>query len=121
MQTYLKSLDKTIVVVSHDRAFLDNVAREIILFRDRALTYHPGEAHHNTLCARSRLERLAVMSQLCRQLQRVQAERGREAAAQTAIEGGHRQEERSHGKEHPGMSCWWCLRRDVQTKCIKKT
>lgn len=30
------------VVVSHDRAFLDDVAQEIILFKDKKLTYHSG-------------------------------------------------------------------------------
>ena len=43
MQTYLKSLeDRTIVVVSHDRSFLDAVSKETILFRHRVLAYHAG-------------------------------------------------------------------------------
>lgn len=43
MQAYLKTLESTtVVVVSHDRAFLDAVASEIILFRHKQLTYHPG-------------------------------------------------------------------------------
>ena len=44
LQGYLKSLeDKTVVVISHDRAFLDEVAQEIIIFRDKKLTYHTGD------------------------------------------------------------------------------
>lgn len=43
LQSYLKSLDATtIVVVSHDRAFLDAVANEIIVFRHKRLAYHVG-------------------------------------------------------------------------------
>lgn len=43
VQSYLKSLeDTTIVVVSHDRAFLDAVATEIIVFRHKRLAYHAG-------------------------------------------------------------------------------
>ncbi|BDA48302.1 probable ATP-binding cassette sub-family F member 3 [Coccomyxa sp. Obi] len=43
LQSYLKSLeDTTIVVVSHDRAFLDAVATEIIVFRHKRLAYHAG-------------------------------------------------------------------------------
>ena len=44
LQGYLKTLeDRTIVVVSHDRAFLDEVAQEIILLRHNRLAYHTGE------------------------------------------------------------------------------
>ena len=44
LQGYLKTLeDRTIVVVSHDRAFLDEVAQEIILLRHNRLAYHTGK------------------------------------------------------------------------------
>ncbi|KAJ1958292.1 hypothetical protein EC988_000392 [Linderina pennispora] len=43
LQDYLKSLtDITIVCVSHDREFLNAVSQEIIRFKDKKLTYHPG-------------------------------------------------------------------------------
>lgn len=43
LQGYLTTLeDKTIVVVSHDRAFLDEVAQETILLRHNRLAYHAG-------------------------------------------------------------------------------
>ena len=43
LQGYLKALDdRTIVVVSHDRAFLDEVAQETILLRHSRLAYHAG-------------------------------------------------------------------------------
>ena len=43
LQGYLKALEDTaVVVVSHDRAFLDEVAQEIIVFRNKKLTYHAG-------------------------------------------------------------------------------
>ena len=47
LQGYLKTLeDRTIVVVSHDRAFLDKVAQEIILLRHNRLAYHTGKPSH---------------------------------------------------------------------------
>ncbi|GAB4816948.1 hypothetical protein N2152v2_003994 [Parachlorella kessleri] len=43
LQRYLSRLeDTTVVVVSHDRAFLNAVAQEIIVFRDRRLAYWAG-------------------------------------------------------------------------------
>ena len=43
LQGYLKSLeDRTVVVVSHDRSFLDAVSQETILFRHKTLAYHTG-------------------------------------------------------------------------------
>lgn len=43
LQGYLKTLeDKTVVLVSHDRAFLDETAQEIIVLRHNRLAYHTG-------------------------------------------------------------------------------
>jgi ATP-binding cassette subfamily F protein 3 len=43
LQRYLASLDNvTLVVVSHDRAFLDEVVDEIIVFKNQKLTYFVG-------------------------------------------------------------------------------
>ena len=43
LQGYLKTLeDKTVVIVSHDRAFLDEAVEEIILLRHNRLAYHAG-------------------------------------------------------------------------------
>ncbi|KIK95617.1 hypothetical protein PAXRUDRAFT_826848 [Paxillus rubicundulus Ve08.2h10] len=44
LQEYLmKEIDGiTLVIVSHDREFLDNVTEETIIFRDKSLTYHAG-------------------------------------------------------------------------------
>ncbi|KAF9219964.1 P-loop containing nucleoside triphosphate hydrolase protein [Gyrodon lividus] len=44
LQEYLKAeVDGiTLVVVSHDREFLDNITEETIIFRDKSLTYHAG-------------------------------------------------------------------------------
>ena len=47
LQGYLKTLeDKTVVLVSHDRAFLDETAQEIILLRHNRLAYHTGRHSH---------------------------------------------------------------------------
>ena len=44
LQSYLtnETEGQTIVVVSHDRNFLDAVTEETIIFRNQKLTYHPG-------------------------------------------------------------------------------
>ncbi|KAG0049379.1 hypothetical protein BGZ83_005838 [Gryganskiella cystojenkinii] len=45
LQTYLLenlSEDQTVVVVSHDRNFLNTVSQEIVRLRDHQLTYYPG-------------------------------------------------------------------------------
>ena len=44
LQSYLteETEGQTIVVVSHDRSFLDTVTDETIIFRDKKLSYHPG-------------------------------------------------------------------------------
>lgn len=44
LQNYLTNEveGQTVVVVSHDRNFLDSVTDETIIFRDRKLVYHPG-------------------------------------------------------------------------------
>ena len=44
LQSYLtnEAEGQTVVVVSHDRNFLDAVTEETIIFRNQKLTYHPG-------------------------------------------------------------------------------
>ncbi|KAG0176109.1 hypothetical protein DFQ28_004938, partial [Apophysomyces sp. BC1034] len=44
LQEYLREMiaETTVVVVSHDRAFLNNVTEETIIFRDQKLRYHAG-------------------------------------------------------------------------------
>jgi ATP-binding cassette subfamily F protein 3 len=44
LQSYLTNdaEGQTVVVVSHDRKFLDAVTEETIIFRNQKLTYHPG-------------------------------------------------------------------------------
>jgi ATPase subunit of ABC transporter with duplicated ATPase domains len=42
LQQYLDELDTTLVIVSHDRAFLNAVAKDIIYFNKKKLKYHPG-------------------------------------------------------------------------------
>ncbi|KAJ3213268.1 hypothetical protein HDU67_003111 [Dinochytrium kinnereticum] len=43
LQNYVKSLDTvTLLVVSHDRSFLNNTVSEIIILRHQKLTYHTG-------------------------------------------------------------------------------
>ncbi|CAG8572216.1 2439_t:CDS:2 [Funneliformis caledonium] len=43
LQSYLNSLtDTTMVIVTHDRRFLNNTVTEIIRFKDSKLTYHTG-------------------------------------------------------------------------------
>jgi ATPase subunit of ABC transporter with duplicated ATPase domains len=43
LQNYLASLTSTtLLIVSHDRSFLNSTAEEIIVLKNRKLTYHPG-------------------------------------------------------------------------------
>jgi ATPase subunit of ABC transporter with duplicated ATPase domains len=44
LQSYLENEteDQTVVIVSHDRNFLDAVTDETIIFRDKKLAYHAG-------------------------------------------------------------------------------
>ncbi|KAG9093035.1 hypothetical protein FRC06_011704, partial [Ceratobasidium sp. 370] len=43
LQRYLESLEETtILLVAHDRAFLDQVTQETIILREQKLTYHEG-------------------------------------------------------------------------------
>ncbi|KAJ3035443.1 hypothetical protein HK097_004204 [Rhizophlyctis rosea] len=42
LQEYLKGLSSTVVVVSHDRRFLNSVVSEIIVLRKQKLEYHDG-------------------------------------------------------------------------------
>ena len=70
LQSYLtnETEGQTIVVVSHDRNFLDAVTEETIIFRDQKLTYHPGnydDWEKNTEEQRRRKTRL---KEVCSQL-----------------------------------------------------
>ncbi|KAF8961954.1 P-loop containing nucleoside triphosphate hydrolase protein [Flammula alnicola] len=63
LQSYLtnETEDLTVVVVSHDRNFLDAVTDETIIFREKKLTYHPGnydDWERNTEEQRKRKSRL---------------------------------------------------------------
>jgi ATP-binding cassette subfamily F protein 3 len=63
LQSYLmeETEGQTIVVVSHDRSFLDTVTDETIIFRDKKLAYHPGNYNDwekNTEQQRKRKTRL---------------------------------------------------------------
>lgn len=42
LETYIESYDKTVIIVSHDRAFLNNVATDIIHFYSESLAYYKG-------------------------------------------------------------------------------
>lgn len=42
LQEYLNSFDTTLLVVAHDRDFVDNITQELIILRNRTLTYFDG-------------------------------------------------------------------------------
>ena len=42
MEHYLQSYPHTVLVVSHDRSFLNEVCQDIIVFRNLKLTYYRG-------------------------------------------------------------------------------
>ena len=67
LQSYLtkEAEGQTVVVVSHDRNFLDAVTEETIIFRNQKLTYHPGnyeDWEKNTEEQRRRKTRLKEVS-----------------------------------------------------------
>eukprot|EP01130_Rhizamoeba_saxonica_P008689 TRINITY_DN3507_c0_g1_i1.p1 TRINITY_DN3507_c0_g1~~TRINITY_DN3507_c0_g1_i1.p1 ORF type:complete len:594 (+),score=125.60 TRINITY_DN3507_c0_g1_i1:60-1841(+) len=43
LQTYLKTYKGTVIVVSHDRTFLNEVCTDIVHFKDLKLNYFPGD------------------------------------------------------------------------------
>jgi ATP-binding cassette subfamily F protein 3 len=42
LENYIQGYEKTVIIVSHDRAFLNNVATDIIHFYNESLTYYKG-------------------------------------------------------------------------------
>lgn len=42
LESYIQTYPKTVIIVSHDRAFLNNVATDIIHFYSESLTYYKG-------------------------------------------------------------------------------
>ncbi|XP_049851698.1 uncharacterized protein LOC126326581 [Schistocerca gregaria] len=42
LESYLKNWSKSVLIVSHDRQFLNNVATDIVHLKDRKLTYYSG-------------------------------------------------------------------------------
>ena len=46
LETYLKNYDRAVVMVSHDRFFLDQVAEVVYELEDRRLTRYPGNYTH---------------------------------------------------------------------------
>lgn len=42
LESHLSSQDRTVVITSHDQAFLENVVEETILIRNRELRYYDG-------------------------------------------------------------------------------
>ena len=42
LQEYLHAFDTTLLVVAHDRDFVDNITQELIILRNRTLTYFDG-------------------------------------------------------------------------------
>lgn len=59
LQEYIKSMKNTVVVVSHDRAFLNAVVTDIIYFTKKRLKYHPGDYDSFVKRRQERLEEQA--------------------------------------------------------------
>lgn len=43
LQNYCQTYPNTILLVSHDRAFLNEVCTDIVLFKNKRLTYYRGD------------------------------------------------------------------------------
>ncbi|KNE67275.1 hypothetical protein AMAG_12341 [Allomyces macrogynus ATCC 38327] len=59
LQQYLQSLPQTVVLISHDRHLIESVAHELIVLRDKTLTYFDG-----TLSTYERVQRETQRSKL---------------------------------------------------------
>lgn len=63
LQQFLSQFKRTVVVVSHDREFLNSVAHEIIHFTNERLKYYPGDfrsfrhRQHETLLSQQRRQK----------------------------------------------------------------
>ena len=88
LQDYLSQLsDTTIVTVSHDRAFLNAIVDEIIVFKNQALAYHTGnfdEYLEHTEEKQKYMERMAAALERKKNA----AERGIQAAMSQARKAG---------------------------------
>lgn len=58
LEQYLAGYDKTAIVVSHDRKFLDAIATDIIHFTNAQLTYYRGDYHTFERTQKEALRRL---------------------------------------------------------------
>lgn len=80
LQQYLQSLEETtILLVAHDRAFLDEVTQETIILREQKLTYHDG--------AISTCERAAAKKRKSKVRMRDALDKKREAIEKSISEG----------------------------------
>lgn len=70
LQHYLQSYRHTVLLVSHDRAFLDEVCTDIILFKSQKLTYFRG----NYTQYEGQSEELALVQKRQREAQLVKVE-----------------------------------------------
>jgi len=80
LQQYLQNLEETtILLVAHDRAFLDEVTQETIILREQKLTYHDG--------AISACERAAAKKRKSKVRMRDALDKKREAMEKSISEG----------------------------------
>lgn len=59
-QEYLAAYPGTVLVVSHNRAFLNSVVTDIIHFHHKALHYYPGDFDAFQKTRRDHLQRMAT-------------------------------------------------------------
>ncbi|KAF2220189.1 putative ABC transporter [Elsinoe ampelina] len=90
LQKHIESLqslgDKTIVIVSHDRDFVDATCEEIIILRDKVLSYFPGNITDYETDTRSRIKYLTRM----KDAQEKKTDRMKKSIADTVKQGKRR-------------------------------
>ncbi|KAG8624807.1 hypothetical protein KVT40_007874 [Elsinoe batatas] len=90
LQKHIESLqsssDKTIVIVSHDRDFVDATCEEIIILRDKVLSYFPGNITDYETDIRSRIKYLTRM----KDAQEKKTDRMKKSIADTVKQGKKR-------------------------------
>ncbi|KDN43911.1 P-loop containing nucleoside triphosphate hydrolase protein [Tilletiaria anomala UBC 951] len=87
LQGWLKASEKTMVVISHDREFIDHVAEELIILRKQQLTYYDGNLSSYEQTQRRKLKN-ALKQQAALDRKREQVEKSIADAAKQARKTG---------------------------------
>ena len=69
LEQFLQKFDKTLVIVSHDRSFLDEVTTDIVHFQSRTLQYYKGN-YASFVASKGDREKVQLKAYKAQQLKR---------------------------------------------------